>query len=114
MIKLSNLIKEIEVGMGGRSILWGSDNGGRFIELVKLQGFSTSQEALDRINELYNELYPDEYYPYELSKSVEYPSYVYLSGGGQATFVKDLSEFSVGYQTEEDWGVTKWSKNPPL
>ena len=109
MIKLSNLIKEIEVGMGGRSILWGKDKDGRFTELVKLQGFSTSQEALDEINEFFDLEYEEiEDEPYVN------PSYAYLAGDGQATFVKDLSEFSDNYQTEEGWGITEWSKNPPL
>jgi hypothetical protein len=109
MIKLSNLLKEIEEGMGGKSVLWGYNDYDEFMELIKLQGFSTSQEALDEINELYP--WED---PYELGTSVDYPSYAYLSGDGQVTFVKDLSEFSDNYQTEEGWGVTKWSKDPPL
>ena len=110
MIKLSNLIKEIKVNKPGKSILWGKDNNGRFTELVKLQGFSTSQEALDKINQLLN--LEDE--PYEEIEYVSYPLYAYLSGDGQVTFVKDLSEFGVDYQTEEGWGVDKWSENPPL
>jgi hypothetical protein len=111
MIKLSNLLNEIEVGMGGRSILWGKDKDGRFTWLVKLQGFSTSQEALDEINELLNlkdgPYYIDSFTP-------DNPSYAYLAGDGEVSFVEDLSEFSGDYQTEEGWGVTEWSKDPPL
>ena len=114
MIKLSNLIKEIKVNKPGTHILWGRDNDGRFTELVKLQGFSTSQEALDRINKLLN--LEDEPYGayYDDQKYVSYPSYAYLSDDGQVTFVKDLSEFGVDYQTEEGWGVNEWSVKPPL
>jgi hypothetical protein len=109
MIKLSNLLKEIEVGIGGRSILWGYNDYDEFMELVKIDGFATSQEALDEINKLYP--WED---PYELGTSVDYPLYAYLAGDGQVTFVNDLSEFSDSYHTEEGWGVTEWSKNPPL
>jgi hypothetical protein len=103
------LLSEIKINKPGTSILWGRDNDGRFTELVKLQGFSTSQEALDRINKLLN--LEDE--PYEEMEYVSYPSYAYLSGDGQVTFVKDLSEFGVGYETEEGWGVKEWSVKPP-
>jgi len=113
MIKLSNLIKEIKVNKPGTSILWGRNNNGRFTELVKLQGFSTSQEALDRINKLLNlEDKPYSAY-YDDQEYVSYPLYAYLSGDGQVTFVKDLSEFGVGYQTEESWNVNEWSVKPP-
>ena len=111
MIKLTNLLKEIEVGMGGKSVLWGIDNNGHFTELTKLKGFRTSQEALDEINKLLN-LEDNSYYIDQFTP--DNPSYAYLAGDGEVSFVEDLSEFNDNYNTEEGWGVTQWSKDPPL
>ena len=109
-MKLTDLLKEIVIKSPGRSILWGRNGDGHFTELVKLRGFSTAQEALDEINKLLG--YNDED-GFGLDQGVDNPSYAYLSGDGQVTFVKDLSEFGRGYETEEGWGVNEWSKNPP-
>ena len=113
MIKLTNLLKEIRIIEPRRSILWGMDNRGRFTELVKLKGFKTPQEALDKINQAF----PDKN-PYELFEPFSdknNPSYAYLSGDGSVSFVQDLSEFDTesGYDTEEGWGVDEWSNQPP-
>jgi hypothetical protein len=107
-MKLTDLLKEIVIKPPGRSILWGMTDDNRFTELVKLNGFKTSQEALDEINTAF----PNED-PYELESDAYNPSYAYLAGDGRVTFVKDLSEFGRGYETEEGWGVDEWSKNPP-
>jgi len=114
----TNTLNEIEVRMGGRSILWGRDNNGRFTDLIKLNGFKTSQEALDEINELLNS--EDDPYYIDESDIPDNPLYCYLAGDGgvyaykRASFVNNLSEFGVSYNTEEGWGVTQWSKDPPL
>ena len=112
MIKLSNILNEIEVRMGSSSILWGYNDYDEFMELIKLKGFSTSQEALDEINELLNSE-DDPYYIDEFDIPNN-PLYCYLAGDGRASFVNNLSEFGVSYNTEEGWGVTQWSEDPPL
>jgi hypothetical protein len=112
MIKLSNLIKEIKVNKPGTSILWGYNDFDEFMELVKLKGFKTPQKALDEINKLLKEDEP--YYTWEDVPPPDNPSYAYLAGDGQVTFVKDISEFGVSYETEEGWGITQWSEDPPL
>jgi len=111
-VKLIDLLKEIKINPPGRSILWGYNDYDEFMELVKLKGFKTLQEALDAINKAF----PDED-PYEIESyqiNINNPSYAYLDGGGGITFVKDLSEWGRGYGTEEGWGVTKWSTEPPI
>lgn len=111
-MKLTKLLKEIKITTPGKTILWGYTSNGRFTELVKLRGFRTSQEALDKINELLGYRYNDED-GYYTSDSIDNPSYAYLADDGQVSFVKSLSEFSGNWETEEDWRVNKWSKNPP-
>jgi hypothetical protein len=108
-MKLTDILNEIKVVPGGKQILWGYNSSGKFTELAKLRGFKTPQEALDKINQAL----PNEE-PYELSSGENDPSYAYLSDDGQVTFVKDLSEFSEGYDTEDSWGVDEWSKEPPF
>ena len=110
-MKLTEILKEIKVNPPGRTILWGMDSQGRFTELVKLEGFSTAQKALDEINKLFN--YKSDNY-YLLDSNINNPSYAYLANDGQVAFVKDLSEFEEDYRTEADWGVNKWSKNFPF
>ena len=112
-MKLIDLLKEIKINTPGKSILWGMDNQGRFTELVKLKGFKTPQEASDAINKVF--VVPDyEEDPIENYQiNINNPSYAYLDGGGGIRFVKDLSEFGRGYETEEGWGITKWSTEPP-
>jgi len=112
MIKLSNLLSEIEVRMGGKSLLWGYNDYDEFMELVKLNGFKNSQEALDEINKLYP--HDDPYYIDGDIFSSDYPLYAYLIDDGRVKFVDDLSEFGDNYNTEESWGITKWSEDPPL
>ena len=108
-MKLIQILKEIKIKVPGRSILWGIDANGRFTELVKLRGFKTSQEALDAVNKILKE----DYHLNEFTQ-IEDPSYVYLSSDGEATFVKNLSYFGIGYTTEEGWGVNEWSPEPPF
>jgi len=108
-MKLIQILKEIKINIPGKSILWGIDGNGRFTELVKLRGFKTAQEALNAINKILKE----DYHLNEFTQ-IEDPSYVYLSGDGEATFVKDLSFFGVNYITEEGWGVVDWSPNSPF
>lgn len=115
-MKLTEILKEIVVNPPGRSILWGMIENGGFAGLVKLNGFKTSQEALNKINAIFPNKNPYEFESeiYGFKSDVDNPSYAYLSSGdGTAAFVKDLSEFNEGFQTEEDWGIDKWSKNPP-
>jgi hypothetical protein len=115
-MKLTDILNEIKVVPGGRQILWGRDEQGRFTELVKLRGFKTPQEALDKINQLLGlKEEGDKYYmnvPYY--NDVINPTYAYLAGDGDTTFVKDLSEFGDSYTTEEGWSVVEWSKEPPF
>ncbi len=113
-MKLINLLKEIKIIEPGKSILWGYNSFGEFMELVKLRGFKTSQEALDKINQTF----PDED-PFEIEShqiNMNNPSYAYLADDGQVAFVEDLSEFGAGsgYDTEEGWGIDEWSNQPPL
>jgi hypothetical protein len=106
-MKLIQILKEIKIKIPGKSILWGIDGNGKFAELVKLRGFNTAQEALDAINKILK----DDYYLNEFTQ-IKDPSYAYLASDGEATFVKDLSYFGIGYTTEEGWGVVDWSLNP--
>lgn len=108
-MKLIQILKEIKVNTPGKSILFGIDGDGKFTELVKLRGFKTSQEALDAINKILKE----DYHLNEFTQT-EDPSYAYLASDGEATFVKDLSYFGIGYITEEGWGVNEWSPEPPF
>ena len=115
-MKLTDLLKEIQVISPGKSILWGRNGNNHFTGLVKLKGFKTSQEALDEINKILK-LDLDGESPYEIRSGIDdidYPLYVYLSDDGEASFVKDLSSFSENFNTEYDWGVAEWSTKPPL
>jgi hypothetical protein len=114
-MKLTDILNEIKVTPGGRQILWGRDEYGRFTELVKIQGFKTAQEALDKINQLLGlKEEEDKYYMRDYYITVINPAYAYLASDGDTTFVKDLSEFGRDYETEEGWKVDEWSKQPPL
>lgn len=115
-MKLVELLKEIKINTPGRQILWGKDEQGRFTELIKIQGFKTTQEALDKINQLLGSKgEDDEYYmSYHHYITLINPRYAYLADDGQITFVKDLSEFGDSYTTEEDWRVVEWSKELPF
>jgi hypothetical protein len=114
-MKLTELLKEIQVVSPGRSILWGMKKNNKFSGLVKIRGFKTSQEALDEINKI---LGLDKNSEYEAYNQENFPipsqTYIYFSGDGLIDFSQDLSSFSEGYNTEEDWGVVEWSTKPPL
>jgi hypothetical protein len=114
-MKLTDILNEIKIVPGSRQILWGMNDNNRFTELVKIQGFKTTQEALDKINQLLGlKEEEDKYYMRDHYITVINPVYAYLAGDGNTTFVKDLSEFSGNYNTEEGWRVANWSKQPPL
>lgn len=86
----------------------------QFTELVKVQGFPTTQEALDEINRLLNLDEEDEFYTHNRYLTpMTGPMYAYLSGDGYTVFLKDLSSFDPDFQTEEGWMVTDWSTKPP-
>jgi hypothetical protein len=114
-MKLTDILNEIKIVPGSRQILWGMNDNNRFTELVKIQGFKTTQEALDKINQLLGlKEEEDKYYMRDYYITVINPAYAYLASDGDTTFVKDLSEFGRDYETEEGWKVDEWSKQPPL
>jgi hypothetical protein len=107
---------EIKVNQPGRRVLWGVDDNNRFTELVKVQGFPTTQAALDEINRLLD--LDDEVDQYYMDDQYNMPMkglmYCHLSGDGDTSFTEDLYTFGLNYQTEEDWGVTKWTEQVPF
>ena len=112
-MKLIVLLKEIQVVPPRKDVLWGWNADSNFTGLVKVRGFKTSQEALDKINKILK-LDIEGKYPYKMDSYVDNPSYVYLSDDGRAVFVKDLSSFYEGWKTEEDWGVAEWLIKSPV
>ena len=118
-MKLTQILNEIQINTPGRRVLWGMNDNNQFTELVKVQGFPTTQAALDEINRLLDlndeedQYYMDDQY----SIPMKGPMYAYLPDDGDTVFTEDLSIFGDdhgnGYQTEEDWRVTKWTTNPP-
>lgn len=107
---------EIKVNQPGRRVLWGVDDNNRFTELVKVQGFPTTQAALDEINKLLG--LDDEVDQYYMDDQYNMPMkglmYCHLSGDGDTSFTEDLYTFGDDFQTEEDWGVTKWTEQIPF
>ena len=115
-MKLVQILNEISINLPGRRVLWGMDDNNRFTELIKVQGFSTTQDALDEINRLFglddevDKYYMDDQY----NMPIKGPMYCYLTGDGGVIFLEDLSLFDPPYRTEEGWGVTNWTTKPPL
>ena len=79
-------------------------------ELIKIEDFTTIEEALDRINkhiEGTDDLsdYEECDLFYTTDKNGRDYKYVHTADDGQCSFVESLDEFSENYTTEEKWGV---------
>ena len=89
------------------------DKNGQYTELFRIIDFTSIEECLQRINEHFISPYelataePSDlfYADVEFCEGKNY-KYCYVAGDGQVAFVEDLSEFSEGYNTEEEWKVT--------
>jgi hypothetical protein len=83
-----------------------------FTELIKIENFSSIEEALDRINKFLlkeDDLldYDEDDLFYTKDKNGRDYKYVYTSSDGQCTFVESLNEFAESHNTEEKWNVFK-------
>ena len=79
-------------------------------ELIKIENFTSIEEALDRINKYIEGTddlsdYEESDLFYTSDKNGKDYKYVYTGGDGQCSFVESLDEFSENYTTEEKWGV---------
>jgi hypothetical protein len=83
-----------------------------FAELIRIENFTTIEEALDRINkwiEGKDDLsdYEEDDLCYTTDKDGRDYKYVHTAGDGQCSFVESLTEFSENYTTEEKWGIVE-------
>jgi hypothetical protein len=83
-----------------------------FTELIRIEDFSTIEEALNRINKWIEGV--DDLSAYEecdlfytSDKNGRNYKYVHTADDGQCSFVESLDEFSENYTTEEKWGVVE-------
>ncbi len=83
------------------------DQNNNSTELFKIENFTTIEEVIAAL-----ETYLKVEGLYTEDTGTGY-NYVYVAGDGDVTFVKSLDQFSDGYQTEEEWGVTS-SKIIPI
>jgi len=124
MIKLSNLLKEIEVGMGGGPRVYIGMNGE---ELFKIENFP-SIPNIDGISYEEREKYPklweiiEKINVYTSDRNIQdikflgdFSSsnsevYLYIDGESNYTIVDSLKQFSEEYQTEEAWEAYYWKE----
>jgi len=81
-----------------------------FTELIKIEDFTTIEEALDRINKFIEGTddlsdYEEDDLFYTTDKDGRDYKYVYTSNDGQCSFVESLDEFSESHNSEEKWRV---------
>ena len=113
MIRLTDILNEIKVNDPGQQILFGLKNDGSWTELIKVKGYSDPKKALEKINELFNLYGDDAFYFWMQIPKLNNTAYAYIAGDGGVKFVNSLSDFSPGFQTEEEWGVVEWSTKVP-
>jgi hypothetical protein len=124
MIKLSNLLSEIEVRMGGNPRVYIGMNGE---ELFKIENFP----AVPNVNGIPYEEHEENPKFWEIIEKINvYTSdrniqgikflgdfsslnsevYLYVDGESNYTIVDSLEQFSEEYQTEEAWGAYYWKE----
>ena len=80
------------------------DKNNKTTDLFKIENFTNVKEVIDILNKFY--LLEDEgVYPLcecEFGTKLK-ANYVYVSSDGFCRFVENLTEFSEGFQSEEEW-----------
>ena len=82
------------------------DKNNKTTDLFKIENFTDVKEVIDVLNKFYK-LEGEGVYPLcecEFRTNVQL-NYVYVSSDGFCKFVENLTEFSEGFQSEEDWKV---------
>lgn len=81
------------------------DKNNQTTELFKIENFTTVNEVIEKLNKHFNiEVKEDSDSLYTDDKEGRF-NYVYVAGDGFCSFVEELTEFSEGYQSEEEWKV---------
>ena len=83
-----------------------------FAELIRIENFTTIEEALDRINKWIEgtddlSKYEEDDLFYTTDQDGRDYKYVHTANDGQCSFVESLTEFSENYTTEEKWGIVE-------
>ena len=81
------------------------DKNNKSTELFEIEGFTTVEEVFDRLHKHFNMEVIDESDSFYSSDTEGQFNYVYIASDGNCRFVEFLTEFSEGYQSEEDWKV---------
>jgi len=82
------------------------DKNNKTTDLFRIENFTNVKEVIDILNKFYK-LEDEGVYPLcecEFRTNVQL-NYVYVSSDGFCKFVESLTEFSEGFQSEEDWKV---------
>ena len=81
-----------------------------FAELIRIENFTTIEEALDRINKWIEgtddlSKYEEDDLFYTTDQDGRDYKYVHTANDGQCSFVESLDEFSESHNREEKWGI---------
>jgi hypothetical protein len=82
------------------------DNRYNLTELFRIENFTTVEEVIEKLNmwfEIEIEDECDSFYTSDVNGK-DY-KYVYVANDGSCRFVESLTEFSKGFQSEENWRV---------
>ena len=71
-------------------------------ELFRIEEFSTVEEVITILNDWFK-IESDSFYTSDTNEK-NY-NYVYVASDGQCHFVESLTEFSEGFQSEQDWKI---------
>ena len=82
------------------------DENNESTELYKINNFTTVEDVINKLNQYLGIEVEDESDSLYTDDSGTDYNYVHVAGDGNCHFVKSLGEFSDGYQTEEEWGVS--------
>jgi len=100
------ILSEITIVNPNKKFLFGVDKEGIWNELIKLERYENSDDALNDINDFFGYV-GDECY-YNEGDLMKNPKYVYLSDDGQALFTIDFSNFSEYGDNLDKWNIDKW------
>jgi hypothetical protein len=116
MIRLTNILAEIKVNDPGQQILFGLNDGDYFTSLIKIIGYKTQKEVIEKMNKLYGLNKEDGFSSTnEQPLTLNNPAYAYIFDDGimNIEFTNSLNAFPPDYRTEEEWGVAEWSTKAP-
>ena len=81
------------------------DKNNKSTDLFKIENFTTKEEVIDILNRYYETTNYSILPLVESCFEKDNYNYVYVQSDGDCRFVESLTEFSEGFQSEEEWKV---------